>query len=172
LGHNAYSCFSALQIELSTVLHSSPPAINTDREQSLTPTQSNVAHPLSERIAHSPVHPNQVRSPATKRTPPNIPGTSATTEEVTPTALWEQTRAAALQWSALGTVEPKDQKGQSVLMEWVERRINTFHCKVPTPNGRCRIYNAKKDRILSHLRKDHLNFRPFCCRGVCGTPHW
>ena len=162
-----------LQIELSTALHSSPPAINADREQSLTPTQSNVAHPLRERIAHSPVHPDQVRSPATKRTPPNIPSTSATTEEASPTALWNQTRAAALQWSALGIIEPKDNSRQSVLMEWVERRPDAiFYCKVPTPNGRCRIFNSKKDRILSHIRKDHLNFRPFCCRGVCGTPNW
>lgn len=155
------------------MLQSSPPTITADREQSLTPTQSSVARPLSERIAPSPVHPNQVRSPATKRTPPNIPTTSAATEEVTPAALWDQTRAAALEWSALGIVEPKGQNGQSVLMEWVERRPDTiFYCKVPTPNGRCRTYNAKKDRILSHLRKDHLNFRPFRCRGVCGTPHW
>ena len=162
-----------LQIELSTALHSSPPAINADREQSLTPTQSNVAHPLRERIAHSPVHPDQGRSPATKRTPPNIPSTSATTEEPSSTALWEQTRAAALQWSVMGAVEPKDQSGQSVLMEWVERRPgNAFYCKVPTPNGRCRTFNTKKDRILSHIRKDHLNFRPYCCRGVCGTPNW
>ena len=86
--------------------------------------------------------------------------------------LWEQTRAAALEWSALRTVEPKDQNGHSVLMEWVDRRNNIFYCKVPTPNGRCRVYNAKKDRILSHVRKDHLNFRPFCCYGVCGTPDW
>ena len=163
-------CF---QIELSTTLHSSPPAINADQEQSLTPTQSNVAHPLRERIAYSPMHPDQVRSPATKRTPPSIPGTSATTEEASPTALWDQVRAAALQWSALGIVEPKGESGQSVLMDWVERRPDAiFYCKVPTPNGRCRVYNSKKDRILSHIRKDHLNFRPFCCRGVCGTPHW
>jgi hypothetical protein len=154
------------------VLHSSPSVINADREQSWTPTQSNVAHQLSERISQSPVHLNQGRSPATKRTPPNIPGTSATPDEATSTVLWDQTRAAALQWTAMGTVEPKGPNGQSVLMDWIDRRPDAFYCKVPTPNGRCRVYNAKKDRILSHVRKDHLNFRPFRCRGVCGTPHW
>ena len=87
-------------------------------------------------------------------------------------ARWDQTCAAALQWSALGTVEPNDRLGQSVLMEWVERRPDAFYCKVPTSNGRCNVYNAKKDRILSHVRKDHLNFRPFRCRGICGTPRW
>jgi hypothetical protein len=93
------------------------------------------------------------------------------TEDVTLTALWDQTCAAALQWSALGIVEPNDKNG-SVLMEWVERRTEGFYCKVPISSGRCRVFNAKKDRILSHVRKDHLNFRPFRCRGVCGTPRW
>ena len=42
------------------MLQSSPPAINSDREQSLTPTRLNVAHPLSEQIAHFPaLHPQQ-----------------------------------------------------------------------------------------------------------------
>ena len=57
-------------------------------------------------------------------------------------------------------------------MEWVDRRPDAFYCKVPTPTGRCRVYNAKRDRILSHVRKDHLNFRPFRCNGLCGTPDW
>ena len=39
------------------MLHSSPPAINAD--QSLTPTQPNMAHPLSESVARRPVHPQQ-----------------------------------------------------------------------------------------------------------------
>jgi hypothetical protein len=154
------------------MLHSSPPGINADREQSRAPTQSNVAHQLSEPISHSPVHPNQVHSPATKGTPPNIPGTSAATEEATLTALWDQTLADALQWIWMGIVEPKDPHGQSVLMDWVERRPDAFYCKVPTPNGRCKVYNTKKDRLLSHVRKDHLNFRPFRCWGACGIQHW
>ena len=39
------------------MLHSSPPAINAD--QSLTPTQPNMAHPLSESVARRSVHPKQ-----------------------------------------------------------------------------------------------------------------
>lgn len=158
-----------LPIEPSAVFHSRSPVVDGDREQSLTPTPSNVGKALNKRMAHSPAHSTRVGSPATKRTPSNVSGASATTDDAT---LWEQTRAAAMQWTALGTVEPNDQNGQSVLMEWVERRPDAFYCKVPTPKGRCRTYNAKKDRILSHVRKDHLNFRPFRCRGVCGTPHW
>ena len=171
LGHQTYSCFSALPIELSTVLRSSPLAVDADSERLLTPTSSNVVQ-LREHIGHSPAHSNQVHSPATKRTPSNIPGVSAATEDVTSTTLWSQTCAAAAQWSALGIVEPNDQSGQSVLMEWVDRQADAFYCKVPTLNGRCRVYNSKKDRILSHVRKDHLNFRPFRCRGLCGTTHW
>ena len=50
----------ALQKGLSAVFHPSPPAINADRELSLTPTQPNEAHPSSECIAHSPaLHPQQ-----------------------------------------------------------------------------------------------------------------
>ena len=154
---------------MSAVLPSTLVAINDDRQRSLTPTPSNVVQQLSRHIAHSPAHTNQIRSPATKRTPA---GASPTTKSATPTALWDQACAAAAQWSALGIAEPNDQNGQSVLMEWVERRTDAFYCKVPTPDGRCKVYNAKKDRILSHVRKDHLNFRPFLCRATCGTPHW
>jgi hypothetical protein len=157
---------------MTYVLRSGPVAINADRGQSLTPTPSNMAQQLSKHIAHSPPHSNQVGSPATKRTPSNAPGPSITTEDAAPSARWDETYAAAVQWSVSGTIEPNDQNGQSVLMEWVERRPDAFYCKVPTTSGRCQVYNAKKDRILSHVRKDHLNFRPFLCRGVCGTPHW
>ena len=163
---------SILPIEISTVYRSSPLAIDVDRDESLTPTPANVVQQSRKSIAHSPAHSNQVRSPATKRTPPNIPGASTTARDANSPTLWDQTCAAAVQWSALGMVEPNDQNGQSVLMEWIERRPDAFYCKAPTSSGRCKVYNTKKDRILSHVRKDHLNFRPFRCRGVCGTPNW
>jgi hypothetical protein len=172
LVHNAYCCLSAAPIELPTALPTSPLAIDANRERSLTPTPSNVAQQSRQRISHSPAQSSQLRSPATKRTPPNIPGTSAATQNATLCALWDQTCASVAQWTALDVVEPNDSSGQSVFMEWVERRPDAFYCKVPTPSGRCKIHNSKKDRILAHVRKDHLNFRPFCCRGVCGTPHW
>jgi hypothetical protein len=157
------------------VLRSSPIATDANRERSPTPTQSNVVQSLNAHKFQSSSHSDLRNSPATKRTPPSTPGAPgapATAEDTASTTLWVETCATAAQWTALGIVEPNDQNGQSVLMEWVERRPNAFYCKVPTSSGRCKAYNAKRDRILSHIRKDHLNFRPFRCRGACGIPNW
>ena len=103
---------------------------------------------------------------------PDIAGPSATTENATLHALWNQTCAEAAQWIAEGIIEPKDETGQSVLMQWVERQPNTFSCKVPTSTGYCTIDNIKKSRVVSHIRKDHLNFRPYYCRGGCENQNW
>jgi len=143
-----------------------PFAIDADQEPPLTLGAPIMAQ---AQASHSPAHPNQGHLSSTSQMPFNIPGASTTTENA---ARWDQTCAAAAQWTALGIVEPKDQNRESVLMEWVRRDSGVFYCNVPTSDGHCRVSNAKKDRILSHVRKDHLNFRPFHCHGVCGNPEW
>ena len=84
-------------------------------------------------------------------------------------------------WQVLATIrenwdpnalEPMPVSGISPLLEFTERRDGSFYCMVPAGTGICNHRNAKKSRMLSHIRKDHLNFRPFPCGGQCGTQGW
>jgi len=60
-------------------------------------------------------------------------------------------------------LEPVASNGYSPLFEFVEREKGVFHCIVPMKIGTCDYSNVKKGRMLSHIRKEHLNFRPFPC---------
>lgn len=69
-------------------------------------------------------------------------------------------------------LEPMVARGISPLLAFTERREGSFYCMVPVGTGICNYRNAKKGRMLSHIRKDHLNFRPFPCGGQCGVQGW
>jgi hypothetical protein len=68
--------------------------------------------------------------------------------------------------------EPLRADGESVLMNHTLQRDNTIYCRVPTQRGCCDYLNIKKERLLHHIRKDHLNFLPFVCGGGCGSQFW
>lgn len=84
---------------------------------------------------------------------------------------WQLLEAIREHWNP-NQVEPLTSTGLSPLLEFTERREGIFYCLVPTKTGLCTYKNAKKGRMLSHIRKDHLNFRPFPCIGQCGTQGW
>jgi hypothetical protein len=62
--------------------------------------------------------------------------------------------------------------GESPLMAFVARRDGTFHCLVPVEGGFCGYQNAKKERMLAHIRDKHLDHRPWRCGGQCGNLTW
>ena len=70
------------------------------------------------------------------------------------------------------TPEPIRRDGESILMNFTLRGDNTIYCRVPAQNGHCNHKNEKKERMLHHMRKDHLSFFPFPCGGGCRSPTW
>jgi hypothetical protein len=52
-----------------------------------------------------------------------------------------------------------------------------FRCEVPVQNFDgtpiyCKHQVQRKDRILRHVKDNHLHYRPFVCKGKCGTKDW
>jgi len=80
---------------------------------------------------------------------------------------WRLLEASSGHWNP-NEPEPLTTSGTSPLLEFTERREGCFYCVVPLETGLCNYSNIKKGRMLSHIRKDHLNFRPFPCGGQCG----
>jgi hypothetical protein len=84
---------------------------------------------------------------------------------------WTALQALAVTWPP-GTIEPHDSTGESPLMTFVDRSERKYHCRVPVGDGLCDRENTKKDRILAHIRNEHLRFRPLACGGQCGFTGW
>lgn len=84
---------------------------------------------------------------------------------------WLALKAMTTTWPP-GTIEPCDLSGESPLMAFVERSEGKYHCRVPVEDGGCGKGNIKKDRMLAHIRKEHLQFRPLACGGQCGLVGW
>ena len=84
---------------------------------------------------------------------------------------WQLLATSREDWDP-NTLEPMMVGGISPLLAFMERREGGFYCMVPVETGMCNYRNAKKGRMLSHIRKDHLSFRPFPCGGQCGTQGW
>jgi hypothetical protein len=84
---------------------------------------------------------------------------------------WRTLESDREQWDP-NQLEPVTSRGTSLLLEFTERREGSFYCMVPTVSGPCNYRNVKKSRMLGHIRKDHLNFRPFRCGGQCGALGW
>ena len=80
-------------------------------------------------------------------------------------------QALAVTWPS-DTIEPLDSTGESPLMAFVDRSERKYHCRVPVEGRLCNKENLKKDRILSHIRNEHLQFRPLACGGHCGFGGW
>jgi len=84
---------------------------------------------------------------------------------------WIALQAHAVTWPP-DTIEPLDSTGESPLMAFVDRSERKYYCRVPVEGGLCDKENVKKDRILAHIRNDHLHFRPLACGGQCGFVSW
>jgi len=75
-------------------------------------------------------------------------------------------------WRRAGELEPSDPTtGRSVLHTLLEECTsgNKGH------TSRCclcdKVFN-RVDRAITHLRHQHLDHRPFWCKGICGTKGW
>jgi hypothetical protein len=84
---------------------------------------------------------------------------------------WMALKTLAATWPR-GTIEPPDSTGESPLMEFVNRSECKYHCLVPVEGGLCDREHIRKDRILPHIRNEHLHFRPFACGGRCDLDDW
>ena len=59
----------------------------------------------------------------------------------------------------------------------VEGITRGFQCNVPIYNHQgelvyCGHQVQRRDRILRHVKDNHLSYRPFVCEGRCGTLNW
>lgn len=57
-------------------------------------------------------------------------------------------------------------------MDFAFRGDNIIYCRVPTQGKYCEYKSSKKERLLHHIRKDHLGFLPFVCGGGCLSQTW
>ena len=81
---------------------------------------------------------------------------------------WQQLCSNCTQWNP-NAREPTRDNGQSVLMS---RRATKFYCRPPSSNGFCKYSSANTERVLHHIRKDHLSYLPFVCGGRCASQAW
>jgi hypothetical protein len=84
---------------------------------------------------------------------------------------WHQLRFQHSSWDP-DLREPIGHDGESVLMSFAARGDGRIHCRVPTDKGLCNYSSVKKERLLHHIRRDHLAFLPFACNGGCGASGW
>ena len=84
---------------------------------------------------------------------------------------WERLRFDRMRWDP-NALEPRRRDGDSILMDLTMRKEHKYQCRVPTQGGCCDYVNVRKDRLLHHIRKDHLNFFPFVCDGSCPSQNW
>ena len=84
---------------------------------------------------------------------------------------WQRLRSDRMRWDP-NAPEPLRPDGESILMNFTLRMDNKIYCRVPTQGGCCNYPNVKKERLLHHMRKDHLNFFPFVCGGSCRSRSW
>jgi hypothetical protein len=59
----------------------------------------------------------------------------------------------------------------------IEGTTRGFQCMVPIYNSQgipvhCGHQVQRKDRILRHVKNNHLHYRPFVCEGKCGNVDW
>ena len=72
-------------------------------------------------------------------------------------------------WRCAQELEPKDPTtGQSVLCALLERSSgdNKIICRL------CNVFFLRWDRAIAHLRLEHLDHRPFRCKGACRINGW
>lgn len=84
---------------------------------------------------------------------------------------WQRLCSDSAQWDP-DAPEPLRGDGESVLMNFTLRGDDGIYCCVPTQNGCCDYQNVKKERLLHHIRKVHLDFFPYACRGSCHSQNW
>jgi hypothetical protein len=81
------------------------------------------------------------------------------------------------EWVSKQHVEPLDQDGKSVLLDWLEcvdDHGKSWKCGVPLDHPDTWCEHAPITRVhraVAHVRM-HLGLRPYPCGGLCGTSDW
>ena len=100
-----------------------------------------------------------------------------------PAATWDMVRWESAKEVLTSKIVSREADSHSVdsdlqsFISKVEGTSRDFQCMVPmyNPEGRlvhCGHQIQRKDRILRHVKDNHLNYRPFVCGGKCGTEYW
>ena len=84
---------------------------------------------------------------------------------------WQMLRNDRERWNP-NAPEPIRPDGTSILMDFTLQRDNKIYCHVPVQGGYCNYGSIKTERLLHHIRKDHLIFLPFVCGGSCSSQTW
>lgn len=90
---------------------------------------------------------------------------------------WENAKEVLSGRIAAGEADPHsvDNDLQSFISKSEASRY--YQCMVPIPDSQgglvhCGHRIQRKDRILRHVKDNHLHYRPFACGGRCGTSDW
>jgi hypothetical protein len=132
-------------------------------------------HPTSHhhsQTPHLPQPPPRLQQIPQATQPAPVPGGSQLPHPAVggqPT--WQQLSSDRTTWDP-DAPEPVRHDGQSILMNFTMRGDKKIICRVPTESGYCDYPNVKKERLLHHMRKEHLNFLPFVCDGSCRSQTW
>ena len=70
-------------------------------------------------------------------------------------------------WLAAHEEEPQ-YMGRSILVGFLRRDASGLRCSF----DECEKAFDRQDRAVAHIRRHHLNYRPFACGGACGTHGW
>lgn len=126
---------------------------------------SYLPHHYSQHRAHQSHSTPGIQPSSHPQAPPNLQSIGDIRSR------WIALQTQSTTW-APDTIEPRDLSGESPLMAFVERSEGRYQCQVPVEDGGCGKENIKKDRMLAHIRKEHLHFRPLACGGRCGLIGW
>jgi len=107
------------------------------------------------------------------------------TANITPLtpAIWDSVRwenAKEVLSNKIATGEADSDSVDNDLQPFISRVEGTtrdYQCMVPICDSQGRLVHCghqiqRKDRILRHVRDNHLHYRPFVCGGRCGTSDW
>ena len=91
---------------------------------------------------------------------------------------WDNSREVLTAKIVAGEADPHsvDNDLQSFVLK-VEGTSRDFRCMVPIYDSQgtlvhCGHQVQRRDRILRHVKDNHLNYRPFICGGKCGSRDW
>jgi len=92
-------------------------------------------------------------------------------------ALERWAQVTTQEWVAKQQVEPLDQTGKSVLLDWLKGADDmgkSWKCVVPLGHSTTWCEHAPINRVhraIAHVRM-HLELRPYPCGGLCGMSDW
>jgi hypothetical protein len=124
--------------------------------------------PSNNDIPPTPLQQCDPRSlPTTNDAPPQL----STRPDSNHVSLWEAMVDQAMTWLP-GHAEPLNDAGESPLMAFAARWNGTYYCFVPAEGEFCGYHHEKEINMVSHIRDEHLDQRPWRCDGQCANSLW